>query len=474
MTRLAALIAVVALAAWFASGAWVRRSQSSSLPALPERASTLAPVWDAIAAADAQARSQPASAAAVGALGKAYQAALLSPLAERVYAVAERLEPADPRWPYYRALLFAERGHHVAAAEALQRVTSLDASHALAWLHLADLRLKDGRSADARSAYRRAAAAPQPQPFMIGGKVARRGLAVSSYAEAGLQRLVQESDGELSGQGRQPPAYVPPADPWLDDVVARSQHPDLLLKHAALAARGGDQAWREFLVRRALAVSPRGFDVLLEAASMLQASGLHSEAFEYLRQAEAVAPDDHHTLVEQGKSLTELGRLDEAEQVLRRAIRVRDAVAEYNLGVVLDRQDRWDEARTHYERALAIDPFHARSLNNLASGLDRRGESDAVLGLYQRALRASPDLAEAHSNLGTALINRRRFSEAIGALEQAIALDPRAADAQNNLGIALAQVGRIVEARRAFEQALQLAPRHANARRNLEALTLTP
>ena len=44
--------------------------------------------------------------------------------------------------------------------------------------------------------------------------------------------------------------------------------------------------------------------------------------------------------------------------------------ARYNLGSDLFRQDRWDEARAHYERALAIDPFHVRAMNNLGAGLD--------------------------------------------------------------------------------------------------------
>ena len=58
--------------------------------------------------------------------------------------------------------------------------------------------------------------------------------------------------------------------------------------------------------------------------------------------------------------LADLGRFADAEAVLRRAVAVRDTTAEFNLGTVLDQQGRWDEARAHYERALAIDPFNTQ------------------------------------------------------------------------------------------------------------------
>jgi len=345
---------------------------------------------------------------------------------------------------------------------------------------------------------------------MIGGQYPRQGISLTAYAEFGLVRLLLERGDQavattqlealvrgqprfgaartLLMQLRKPPtaepvtelrsaptrAYIPPADPWLDAVVARSQHSDLLLKHVALAARGGDQPWREFLVRRALDANPMALDVLLEMASTLQAVGRHSDALDHLRQCEQIAPGDHHTLVEQGRSLSELGRLDEAEQVLRRATRVRDAAAEFNLATVLDRQERWEDARAHYERSLLIDPFHARALNNLAVGLDRRGQTAAAMALFARALQAAPEDAETHSNLGSALIQQSRFADAIRALETSLALDPDAPDAHNNLGIALAQSGRRDEARGEFERALRIAPNHENARRNLAALALTP
>ncbi len=141
---------------------------------------------------------------------------------------------------------------------------------------------------------------------------------------------------------------MPPANPAVDALVASSRHSDLLLKYAGLAARASNHAWREFLVRRALSFNPDDLNVLMEMAAMLQATRRPAEALEYLARHERLAPGDHHALVEHGRVLGDLGRLAEAEAVLRRATAVRDAAAEYNLGTVLDRQGRWDEARALY------------------------------------------------------------------------------------------------------------------------------
>ena len=369
----------------------------------------------------------------MGDLGIVYHASLRPEEAQQAYAIAERLDPDDWRWTYYRGLLFEEHGNHEAALDAFTRVTARVPQHGLAHFHIAEIQFKLDRLDEAAQSYATARDAP-PE----GG---RRGKPLSEYADAGLARITRQrhqmsTEAAPLTEPARARAYVPPVDLLLDNVVARSVHTDLLLKHAALAARAGDTAWREWLTHRALNVNPRGFDVLLEMATMQQAAGKHTEALTYLQQCEEVAPGDHHTLVAQGKSLIELGRLDEAERVLRRAVRFRDAAAQYNLGTVLDRTDRWEEAKAHYEQALAIDPFHARAMNNLAIGLDMRGQSAAAIALFKRAVQAAPDNTEVYSNLGTALIGAGRFDEALSMLDAAIRLDDTLADAHNNRGIA--------------------------------------
>ncbi len=505
-----ALALAIAAGAWFGAGALVRRAQAGLMPPVPDLSALTdagrAQVLEQVAAV----RADRTDGNRYGELGRAYQANLLIAPAMDAYARARRLAPDDWRWAYHHALLLEERGDQAGALALLTEVTRLEPRHGLAWFRMGEMAFKDRRLDDAERAYVRARAEGSLAfgDARAPGAPSRRAPPLEAYADLGVARvaldrgdrpralerlravldaypdfgtaralLVQAGDMEqpAAARGPAPPveplrAYVPPVDPWLETIVERSFNSDLLLKHAAMANRGGDDAWREYLLRRAVAANPEALDVRLEMASMLQASGREAEALASLADAERLAPGDHQVLVEQGRALAGLGRLDEAEAVLRRAVRVRDAAAEYNLGSVLDRQGRWEEAREHYERAIAIDPFYARAMNNLAVGLDRRGQGAAALALFARALEAAPADAETYSNLGSALIGQRRFPEAIRALDTAIALDSANPNAHNNRGIALAQSGRFAEARTEFEEALRLFPGHVNARRNLDRI----
>lgn len=498
------LVAAVLTGAWWGSALMVRRAQGSRIPPLGDLSGLPEPVRAQIALADAVARANPESADALGALGMAWHASLRPERALEAYGRAASLAPAAWKWTYYRGLLFEERGQQAEAREAFSRVTQTNPVYGLAWFRLGEIAFKQGRLVDAEQAYVRAGRAPPTSPFTPPEVDTRHTIPLTAYAQLGVARVALDRglepqaastlDGLIAqypsfgparalrsqlgaNQGRTRPddaagveAYIPPADPLLDEVVAQSRMRDLLLKHAAVAGRGDDRAWREFLVRRALEFNPRDPNVLMEMASMLQASGRCTDALDYLRQREQLIPDDHVTLVEQGRCLSEVGRLEEAERVLRRAARIRDAAAEYNLGVVLDRQGKGDEARQHYERALDIDPFHARAMVNLGVWYDRRGQSGPAVSLLQRAVRAAPDNADAYSNLGSILIGARRLPEALEALETAVSIDPDSPEAHNNMGIALAQSGRLSEAAQQFETALRLNPNHLNARRNLDRL----
>lgn len=518
----ASVVIVAAGAAWLGSRWAVQRTVGAAIPAPPDLTAAPSAVREAIGEALEAARAAPGP-VSIGALGESYHGAQLPSAALAAYAVAARLDADGWRWQYLRAVVLDEHGDP-AADEVLRAVADRTPALGHAWYRLGERLFKRGDLEAADAAYARAASAPATAPYEPPGVTGRRTRPLAHYAALGRARVAVErgspetarrlladvlaSDPAFgparsllrqvdagapaptsapahtsapapasgpaqtaSSQTGATAPYVPPADPVVDRVVAASRHSDVLLKHAGQAVRAGDAAWREFLVRRAATYNPDDLNVLMDLAALLGETGRPAEALEVLRRHETLAPGDHHTLVQQGRVLADLGRLDEAEAVLRRAVRVRDAAAEFNLGTVLDAKGRWDDARARYERALAIDPFHTRAMNNLAAGLDRQGQTDAALDWFARAIAITPDAADLRVNRGAALLRAGRFSEAGAALREAVALAPSSADAHNNLGIALAQQGDLEGAVAALERAVALDARHRDARRNLEQVT---
>jgi tetratricopeptide (TPR) repeat protein len=74
-----------------------------------------------------------------------------------------------------------------------------------------------------------------------------------------------------------------------------------------------------------------------------------------------------------------------------------------NLGLLQHRMGRYEDARRHYEVALAEDPTLAEAAYNLGSLHDDLGDLSQASLWYRRALEIRPDYADAHFNLASAL-----------------------------------------------------------------------
>jgi predicted O-linked N-acetylglucosamine transferase (SPINDLY family) len=143
-----------------------------------------------------------------------------------------------------------------------------------------------------------------------------------------------------------------------------------------------------------------------------------------------------------------------------------DFEAHFNLANELSQQGQFDEAIKCFTAALAIDPLHAVTYNNMST-IFRTMELNAEAEMYARqAIQVEPSLAIAHNNLGNALQAQGKFSAAQASYEQALALRPEWAEAYNNLAICLKDQCLSFEANAAYEKVLTLKPQWAAAHSN--------
>ncbi len=179
-------------------------------------------------------------------------------------------------------------------------------------------------------------------------------------------------------------------------------------------------------------------------------------------------PDD---LVKAAVALAQSGKPGEALPLLERAVQLDPghAKARLNLGVALSRSGRSDEALVHLREAIRIRPDYAEAHFNLGTVLKDTGRGADSIVHFEEAIRLKPDHFGALNNLGLALFDGGRAAEAVILFRQAIRLNPAAADAHNNLGMALAGVGQFARAEEAYEAALRLDPRFSFAHCNLAA-----
>jgi serine/threonine-protein kinase len=156
------------------------------------------------------------------------------------------------------------------------------------------------------------------------------------------------------------------------------------------------------------------------------------------------------------------------------------AEALHDLGTLLFRAGRYEEARERLERAAELKqralgaghPDLAGTLNNLGIVLQALGRNEEALERHARALALRrtalgpehPDVAVSHNNLAILLTQLGRMEEAREHLAQALALQqrtlgpehPQVAGTLNNLGAVLRLLGRSGEAREHITRSLDI------------------
>jgi len=159
----------------------------------------------------------------------------------------------------------------------------------------------------------------------------------------------------------------------------------------------------------------------------------------------------------------------DSETLMRHAIEHTEdnAFAHNNLGSTLATQGKWEQALSHFQTSLKIDPDNTDTVNNLGTALQQIGQTHKAVSTFQSILKDDPDHVQANYHLGNARLTQERFSEAIDAFERVIELQPDHVEAHNNLGNALQLIGMLPEAVARYEQALEVDPGHAEASYNL-------
>ena len=191
-----------------------------------------------------------------------------------------------------------------------------------------------------------------------------------------------------------------------------------------------------------------------------------------LRAASAIAatsPGNARAHVAAGIALRMLGRPVESRRALEQAARLapQDYAPPYELGILLESVQQWDDALAQFERSAALRPGFAPP--RFAAGLVAYRLRDwerasahfsAVLAIDPRNLEALVNLAQSTAELG-------RHDEAQAFLERAIEAEPQSASARYAMGWLLARGGRREEAAARYEEALARDPRHFEALRAL-------
>ncbi len=263
----------------------------------------------------------------------------------------------------------------------------------------------------------------------------------------------------------------------------RREHPhdpDVMTALANSYASRGRTAEAIDLAAEAVHTAPE--DVVSRAAygSLLMQVARNDEAIAQLEMAQALAEEQSDWVARDalrsirtnlGWAYAAVGREQEAVRVLRLAAEDDGVSALNNLGSILGRLGKWEEAREALERARQRDPGDPNVQSNLGWVYANLGRLSDAAALLEAAIITQPQEPSAHGNLAWVRLRAGDPAGALAALAMAADLQPENAWIIHLEGVAHAQLGEWDAALDAFSRAQELAPDDPLVQSNLARAT---
>lgn len=266
------------------------------------------------------------------------------------------------------------------------------------------------------------------------------------HSSIGLQHLLKKNPTEARAAFERALAMNP-------------NHMDALSGLMALDMQAGKPAAVRERIDRRLANSPKDPNTLMFAARTYFALRDYTAAERALRTVIDVDPALLSAYGQLGQVFAAQNRMDDARAEFQRLSEKRpNEVAPPTLvAMIYQSQGKNDQAKTWYEKALAIDSRAAVPANNLAwLSVEMGGNLDTALQLAQTAKAGLPNVPEVDDTLGWIYYKKGLAPLAIRSFEASIEKDPKNAAYHYHLGLAYSTNQEWDKARKSLEQALSL------------------
>lgn len=168
------------------------------------------------------------------------------------------------------------------------------------------------------------------------------------------------------------------------------------------------------------------------AGTVAYHDGDYSTAEQRYRQVLDVRPDDADALNNLGQVLVRTGKADEALPYFDRAIELYPAVWAYrfNRARAYGELEDWDRAIPEYRQAVALFPDDYATQFNLANALHKQGNEAEAVVEFEKAIALAPSEPTFYRSIAVSYEKLNRIDEAVEAYGLYVEKAPDAPDAQ--------------------------------------------
>ncbi|MGE5125628.1 MAG: tetratricopeptide repeat protein [Betaproteobacteria bacterium] len=243
------------------------------------------------------------------------------------------------------------------------------------------------------------------------------------------------------------------AEQQLRAVATRYKSVQALLELARLQTRQKNAAAALVSLREARSLAPNSEDVLNAFAQVSLSLRAPVPALQVLEPLARMCPTTGQYQYMLGVGLMQVGDIESSVAPLREADRLEPDRPStlIALGLVLNTQRLYGDAKPHLLRALDLEPDNVDGVAALAESEEGLGELEAAETHALRALARAGDHAIGNLALGMVRMKQERYEEACAALEKALAADPASPKAPYQLSLAWARRGDEAQSKKYLE-----------------------
>lgn len=161
-------------------------------------------------------------------------------------------------------------------------------------------------------------------------------------------------------------------------------------------------------------------------------------------------------MINLGSAYIEVKRLSQAEQIFKvLAGHDKDARICYSLAFIYEEEGRYEEALTHYEEAIVLEPNHFFLYYDCAFLYDHLQRFQEAKRYYLKALELDPNHFWSNLNLGAIYEHENCDEEALKLFLKAYEIDPSQSMVAYNLGVTYAKLNQREEALKYYLKELE-------------------
>ncbi|HEV2912986.1 MAG TPA: tetratricopeptide repeat protein [Pyrinomonadaceae bacterium] len=230
---------------------------------------------------------------------------------------------------------------------------------------------------------------------------------------------------------------------YLAAINEQGNNADALLGLARVRQARGDAENAALYLRRAKDVLADSPDQLYRFALAALNSDLIDDAMRAVKRAVELKPDEPVYYFVLGIAWLRAKKpdLQEAEGAFRQFLKARpdDSQGQLNLGYVLLKQKRYEEARVELERSVQKTSATPEGFYYLGLIAQEQNEDERAVELFEKAIQLLPSYAYAHIALGSLYLKLKNYGRAQAELEIGVKLSPDDSKAHYNLAMLYAR-----------------------------------